>query len=259
MTRSVRFEPESGRLRIDSATFLALASAAAHREVPDGRLAALADAGVIVGGSVHCSIEPALAAVTSSHAQLSIAVFEDSSCWVHQGWLAEVSGILEDLGDDTYDLVSVDATSMPATLARLGHLTERPSLEDGQIPISEDLLDALTESDPAVRQRGSRALATSAPPEWSEWASRLWAGDWRFTVVDVTWPDPSGTLIDRRVAVIDTDAGMTLVDATHPFLQLVPITTQEVCTLILALLPHEAECRSGASPVLLSGTDAGRK
>lgn len=238
---SMCFDPQSGRLFLSSATFLALAAVATGRQVPPARLDELSGSGILVDGALHRAATGAVRAVTSPSAQLSIAVMEERACLVHQGWLGEVNAVLEDLDEDHYELLTVHPESMPATLARLARLSRRPTLADGEVPVSEDLLDALTASDPGVRRRTSATLAGAAPPAWATWAQQVWAGASRFVVVDVFWSDPTGQLIDRRIAFVDTEAGLTLVDASGPDLRLVPTTPRDVWTLMCGLLPHPSE------------------
>ena len=241
MTRSICFDPLSGRLHLTSGAFLALASVAVDRSVPQDQVDALSRAGVLVDGALHRALAPALGAVTSPTAQLSVAVMEDAGCFVHQGWLSEVSGVLEDLGEDMYDLLTVDTGSMPATIARLAGLTHRPTLEVGEVKVTEDQLDDLAAADPGARRRASVAIAAATPHVWTDWARHMWAGEWRFIVVDVFWPNSSGGLTDRRIAVLDTAAGLTLVDASGSDMRLVPATPRVVWRLMLGLLPRASE------------------
>lgn len=240
----MQFDPHTGALRLDGGAFLALADrAAGHVLGSSDRDHALRDAGVLVDGAPHPTLAAALAAVASPRAQLTVTVASEVGVRVHQGWLAAATGLLVDLGDGTYELRTLATDEVADTVLRLASLEPRPALPAAAVVVREQTLDDLASEALQARRRGAGALASGAPATWSRWATLVAAGRWAFTVVDAFWATRFGSLADRRVALLDTPAGVVLVDAAGDDLRLLPTTAEEARRVVAGVLPSEVEVR----------------
>ncbi|HET7397227.1 MAG TPA: hypothetical protein VFJ94_01795 [Intrasporangium sp.] len=239
---TVQFDPRTGLLRLDGGTFLDLAdSAAGHRPCSPERLEALSHAGVLVDGRPHSSLGTVLSAVVAPRAQLTLTLASEAGVHVHQGWLACATGLLVDLGDATYELRTVATDDVSGAVMGLAGLEPRPGLASEGAVVAEETLEDLAAPTREARRRGAAALVAAASPDWAAWAACVAAGLWTFAVVDAFWATRFGSLADRRVAVLDTPAGVALVDPAEDDLRLVPTTADDVRRLVAGLVPTALE------------------
>lgn len=240
----MQFDPHTGDLRLDAGAFLALADrAAGHVTTATDDVRRLSEAGVLVDGAPHSAVGPALEAVAHPHAQITLTVASASGVHVNQGWLSGVTGLLVDLGDGTYELRAVPVADVPEAAVRLAGLGSRPALPGGDAGVSEQTLDDLASPAPDARRRGAAALVAAAPASWEPWGACVAAGQWSFTVLDAFWATRFASLANRRVAVLDTPAGLVLVEPGGSGLRLVPTTADELRRFVADVLPSEVEVR----------------
>ena len=237
---SVAFDATTGHLRLDPEAFVGLVDYATDPEcVGDGVVARLREAGAVLEDGPHPLLQGALAAVTSSHGSLQVLRSDATHVSLHQTWVAFVSAMLTDLGDGTYDFAAVGTDFLPAEVARFTGLAPRPRLEAAEAVVDEALLDALSAASPATRVAGSAVLADALAP-WPAAAAAVRAGRWSLAVVDVAFHTPEGTVV-RRLAWVDTQAGMLRVEADDRGPVLVPATPTALWEAIVSLLPTEVE------------------
>ncbi len=244
------FDAASGRVRLDATTFEALCresdSPSPTGTAPASDVATIADlqsSGALVDGDVHEALRPALAAVQRPIAMLHLVVTGAAGHQLHQGWLSVVSALLADLGDGLYDFAAVGTEFVPTLVARMTRLGLRPHLPRESATVTEAVLDGLAAHEAAPRAAAAQALVSTTASAWPEWSAAASAGDWRFWVVDVTWPKPAGGTASessgRRLAVLDTSAGLLRVDVDDSGPRLVAVTPTEVWRLLSGILPGD--------------------
>lgn len=207
---TVTFDPERGRLLLDSAAFDDLVAWASGGR-PTAAAAELADAGVIVGGRPHPTLEPALAAVTEPVCRLSLVVggAEPIPGWVTPG----AATMLLPLPDGVLDLVTVPPPFLPAALARIVKLGPRRRTDADPRQLTTAELDEL--------------LATDGHVRWT---------------VECEWSTASGRADQRRVDVVDhLPRGLWLLEPTEGRLLLWPTTPTAVWRSLTRLLPGDEE------------------
>ncbi|WP_374971422.1 hypothetical protein [Terrabacter sp. BE26] len=237
---SVVFDATTGHLQLDPEAFIGLVDYATEPEgVCDGVVARLHRAGAVSDGRPHPRLRNALAAVTSSLGSLQVLVSTPGSVTLHQCWVAFVSALLSDLGDGTYQFAAVSTDFLPTEVAQRTGLGPRPRLEPSGVSVDESLLDALSAGSGRTRVAGGVALAEALAP-WPAAATAIRAGRWSLAVADVAFPTASGTVV-RRLAWIDTEAGLLRVEADDRGPVLVPTTATALWGAVVALLPTDAE------------------
>lgn len=242
---SVAFDPTTGHLRLDPEAFVGLVDYATDPGcVGDEVVSRLREAGAVLDGAPHPVLQGALAAVTSSHGSLQVLRSDSTHVSLHQTWVAFVSAMLSDLGDGTYDFSAVSTDFLPSEVARFTGLAPRPRLEVAEAQVDEALLDALSAASGHTRVAGSVVLADALAP-WPAAAAAARAGRWCLAVVDVAFHTGEGTVV-RRLAWVDTEAGMLRVEADDRGPVLVPTTSTALWEAVVALLPTDAE--TGALP-----------
>lgn len=244
----VVFDPASGRLRLDADTFIALGDLDGTAAPKGAAYDALRRAGAIVDDQPHVSLRPGLAAVTRPIARLELVSADADTVLLHQGWLSLMSAVLADRGDGSYDFASVATEFLPTVIARLTGFGPRPRLPEAVLTVDERTLEALFEQDAATRTAAVGRLAAAAPAGWEAWTAELEQGAWRLWSADVTWPAPGtrNQVAGRRVAVLDTEAGLLTVEGDESGgLSLVPLTPTDVWLMLSSILPADSELTSG--------------
>ncbi|MEW1951859.1 hypothetical protein [Terrabacter sp. NPDC080008] len=237
---SVVFDATTGHLQLDPEAFVGLVDYAGDPgSVGDEVLARLRSAGAVVGGAPHPRLQGALAAVANSLGSLQVLRSDTVEVSLHQSWVAFVSAMLTDLGDGTYAFAAVGTDFLPAEVARFTGLSPRPLLADAEAVVDESLLDALSAGAAPTRAAGSATLADALAP-WPAAAAAVRAGRWSLAVVDVAFPAPTGTVV-RRLAWVDTEAGLLRVEVDDRGPVLVPTTSTALWEAVVALLPTDAE------------------
>lgn len=237
---SVAFDATTGHLQLDPEAFVGLVDYASDPgSVDHDVVARLREAGAVVDGAPHPRLQGALAAVTSSVGSLQVLRSDAVDVSLHQTWVAFVSAMLTDLGDGTYDFAAVSTDFLPTEVARFTGLAPRPRLEPAEVVVDESLLDALSAGSARTRGAGSAVLADTLAP-WPSAAAAVRAGRWGLAVVDVAFPTAAGTVV-RRLAWVDTEAGMLRVEADDRGPVLVPTTSTALWEAVVALLPTDAE------------------
>jgi hypothetical protein len=237
---SVDFDPASGTLRLDAEAFITLAELSSDAvDSCDTTLARLVDAGAVLDGRPHPTLRQGLAAVAGSVASVQVLVAAPEDVRLHHGWLSDDAALLSDHGDGTYDFAAVDTEFVPESIARATRIGPRPRLGEGSAVVDEGVLDDLASSSSAARESGVEALAGLLAP-WPAAVAAVRAGGWHLALVDVAFVD-RGRTVARRLAWVDTDAGMLRVEADEHGPVLVPVATTELWRAVVAVLPDVLE------------------
>jgi hypothetical protein len=241
------FDATTAGLRLDAEAFITLAEYAVDAAAAcEHTLRDLEEVGAVVDGSPHPALRGALAAVTNSLASLQVLVTDPDGVVLHQGWLARVSAMLTDLGDGTYDFASLGTEFVPTTVARFTGLEPRPRLEPGAVVVDEDMLHGLVSNSSSERAAAGEVLADRLAP-WPAASNAARAGGWRTSCVDIAFPVRDRT-VTRRLAWVDTDAGVLRVEADERGAVLVPTSPTGLWRALVSLLPADLDTDSLVCP-----------
>ena len=242
---TVHFDTDTGRLRLDQDAFQTLAAWAGGRSRKDPGLDDLRTAGVVRRGTPHPALVPGLDAVANPVCRLSLTMrdgagrVESGEGWVNGG----AAALLLDLPDGLREFVAVHPTFLPAALARIVQLGPRPRIDAEPLQVTTEMVDQLTDPDPARRQAAVASLAEAAPTAENAAGLRaLGSGPRRRTVLTAHWQAPGGTAGVRGIHLLDTEAGLWLLEA-GPVGGAVawPTTPTAVWRAFVVLLPRDTE------------------
>ncbi|MFM6851089.1 MAG: hypothetical protein ACKOVB_18520 [Terrabacter sp.] len=237
---SVEFDSSSGTLRLDAEAFITLAELSSQAvDSCDSTTARLVDAGAVLDGLPHPLLRQALAAVAGSVASLQVLVAGPEDVRLHHGWLSGDAALLTDLGDGTYDFACVSTEFVPEAIARLTGVGPRPRLGADSVVVDEAVLDDLASSSSRARAAGVDSLAGLLAP-WPDAAAAVRAGGWHLALVDVAFVD-EGRTVARRLAWLDTEAGMLRVEADDHGPVLVPVAGTQLWRAVVAVLPDDLD------------------
>ncbi|GAA1667865.1 hypothetical protein GCM10009765_16530 [Fodinicola feengrottensis] len=240
----VLFDAESGRLRLDDDSFETL-SQWAHGQPTAGDVAPLRQAGVIDRGRPHEKLLPGLLAVSEPVCTVEITV-EGEKLETGRGWVcAEAAALLLDLPGGLKEFVTVHPSFLPAALARIVRLGPRPRISALPLQIPHSTLDQLLSPEPEVRSSTVEKLIVDAPAGEREptaaAATALGSGlrqQWR---VRVEWAGPDGSPGGRGVRVLDTEAGLWLMEPSVGLAVIWPTTPTAIWRALVCLLPQDNE------------------
>jgi hypothetical protein len=251
---SVDFDPANATLRLDAETFITLAELPSDAvDACDTSLGKLVDAGAVQDGVPHPALRLGLAAVSGSVASLQVLVAGRDDVRLHHGWLSGESALLTDLADGTYDFAAVSTEFVPTTIAQLTGLQGRPRLDAASAVVDESLLDDLASNSASARADGGEALADLLAP-WPRVSAAVRAGHWRLSVVDIAFQARERTVV-RRLAWVDTDAGLLRVEVDEHGPALVPTTSTALWRAIVSILPADAETETTTETTTDTKTD----
>lgn len=238
---TVLFDAASGRLRLDRPAFDALVGERTGRAD-----AALRAAGVLdEHGDPSPVVSAGVAAVADPVCRLALHVqHADGGREAHEGWVAGYAAALLLAGDDNlYELVSVHPSFLPEAVARLVGLGPRPRVLDAApMRLTAATVDELTSGDPARRAAARGRLLDAASVEGERaTAEALGAGTRRRWEAVITWDPAPGAAGKRAVHVIDTTAGLWLLDPAGEGLLAAPTTPTGIWRLLTILLPRDRE------------------
>jgi len=241
---TLEFDASTARLRADADTFFALVDhvgrTAGHHADTHADAAGdmpFAASGVAVAGRAHPSVRAGLGTVEEPCARLEVEVSTPSGTRLHEGWLDRVSALLLDRGDGTHDFIEVDAEFLAVTLVRVTDLQSRPRLEGRGGRVHADVLDALLSCDLLTREDAAEELAGAASA-WPVVAAALRSGRWQVCGIDVAHA-VGPTTVTRRVAWLDTPAGLLRIDADADGPFLAGASAAQVWRSIVAALPTD--------------------
>lgn len=232
----VEFDVDSGQLRLDRPTFQRLAdwfTAPGGRGGAESVPAELRDAGVLdERDQLHPALAPGLAAVADPMCRLAVRMRDGSGRTERgDGWVGgDAAALLLDLPDGRCEFGIVHPTFLPVMLARVVGLGPRPRLGGEPRQATVDQLDQLTDPDPASR---STAAARLSAPGLAELRS-----DWQ---LQAAWQPAEGSSGIRAFRVLDTPAGLWLVEPHEHRPMLFPTTPSAVWRRLVRLLPTDAE------------------
>lgn len=190
------------------------------------------------GLGTHADVAGALARLDSGadpHAQVAVEVGTPASVLLHHGWVDRTSTIVVDLGAQGIDLVDVDVSFLPATIARLTMLQPRPRIEGHAGPVDRSALDALVGPTPSDRPRSAADVARAAG-RWPDVAQSLLTGAWRLCVVDVA-DSRTGSTQTEQLSWLDTPAGLLRVDGYPHAPVLTGTSAESIWESLVATLP----------------------
>lgn len=258
---TVLFDADTGRLRLDRDSFDALVSrrsGSRHHRVARGArstrtdggdrsdrsrgdadpgttagLDSLREAGVLQPGDrVHPVLDPGLAAVADPICRLVVHLRdgqgrdERGDAWVG----GDLVALLLDLPDGLCEFGTVHPTFLPVMLARIVELGPRPRLSGEPVPATPELLDRLTDPDPAQRAAAARPLAHPSLAQVRR--------DWR---AQASWHPAQGSAGVRALRILDTPDGLWLVEPHAERAVLFPTTPTAVWRELTRLLPTDIE------------------
>lgn len=240
----LELHPGSGHLRLSRQTFERLVAWYTDPRGPDrGALmvAELEAVGAVAGpGELAEPVAVACAAIADPVCRLTVRLRDDQGRGEQaDGWVgADAAALLLPLPAERYELGVVHPTFLPAMLVRVVGLGPRPRLTGAApVPASPELVDQLTDPDPARR---AAATAGLAGPAGSMEVRRDWSAQ-------ASWSPAAESSGVRAVRVLDTAAGMWLVEAHQDRVMLFPTTPTAVWRALVGLLPTDPELGAGES------------
>lgn len=259
---TVRFDPESPRLRLDPRAVGAL-----HAWIRDPDAAAAADPGgvgelyehrVLRDGAPHPRLAPGFDAIRAPVCRLRLRDrYPQEEQWRARdtdGWVGRRSAtLLVDRPDGLQELAVVPVMLLPAAIARAVGFGPRPRHAGPPLRVATDLLDGVVSPD-----RDRRADAVTRFPDAVTLAPTLGAaaGDPRTVATALlaglrgyweavmSWDPADGAVGRRECRVIDTDTGMWLVEPTGGHATLRPVSPTALWRAVIQLLPSAREHRA---------------
>lgn len=244
---AVAFDADTGRLRLDDTAFAALAAWADGDQSAD--IGELREAGVIQPDAPHPAVAAGLGAVIAPVCRLELTMTDHTGRReAGEGWInSAAAALLLDLPDGFREFVTLAPMFLPAGIARIVRLGPRPRPGFEILTMDHSTFDGLMAVDPTARHEAASALAGDALPLHSV-IDQLPDGPWRCWCATMTWPDRIGGDACRELHVLDTDAGLCLVDLHHDGAALWPNTATGVWRRIIGLFPSDAELDESSRP-----------
>lgn len=180
------------------------------------------------------------------YARMEVEVGTAASIQLHHGWIGHPGALVVDLGDQGADLVEVDLAFLPAAVARLTRLRQRPRLAGRGGRVDRSVLDVLVGPIRPGRQGSAAALAAAAAP-WPDVAACLESGAWRLCAVDVA-DSRTGSTETAQVSWLDTPAGVLRVDDDPAGPVLAGTSAEAVWQAVLEALPSRPALPGTQSP-----------
>jgi hypothetical protein len=239
---AVLFDTDTARLRLDRDTFDALVAWLRGAGGDRGRLEELRSSGVIEGGQPHPALIPGFEAITDALIRLSIQMRDGNGRSERgEGWVSgEAVAILLDLPGGLCEFLVIHPIFLPAGLAKVVQLGPRLRPVAVPVQVKPELLELLTDSNPAVREAAADRLVDSAPNREVESAMRaMIVGLHRSWYVATEWVGPDGTPGSRALHVLDTDAGLWVVEPRTEVSVVWPTTPTAVFRALTRLLPND--------------------
>jgi hypothetical protein len=241
---TIAFDTRTGRLRLDQETFDCLVAWVEGAGAPGPRLAELRDAGAIERGLPHPAVRAGLEAVTEPVCRLQMASLDDSGeRKAGDGWVSsDAAALLLDVPGGMRELVTVHPTLLPMAIARVVRLG--PHKDPGREPLHlpRELYDGLLGADPAERRRAADGLfASASDPPLSAVVECLVTGPWRLWAATLTWTTPQGDPGVHTLQVVDTSAGLCLVDTGWRDSTIWPTSATGIWRQLTLLLPDEVQ------------------
>lgn len=233
----IEFNADSGHLRLDRPTFQQLAdwlAAGGGQQTGAGSVPAqLREAGVMGDrDQLHPAVESGFAAVANPVCRL-MADLRDGQGTAERGdgWVGgDATALLLDLPGGRCEFGVVHPTFLPAMLGRIVGLGPRPRLAAEPVPADPVQIDRLTDPDPSLRAAAAAELPAPSLAELRR--------DWR---IQASWQPGDGSPGVRALRVLDTLAGLWLVEAHQERVMLFPTTSTVVWRSLVGLLPTDAE------------------
>ena len=236
---TVQFDAATGRLRLPRDEFDALATLVRGGDVDNARLAELRSAGAVRGRQPHPVLVPVLGAVAEPVCGLRLELVDDQRRTEQgEGWVAGDAAalLLESPEAGQCELVAVHPMFLPAAIARIVRLGPRPRIPAAEpLQVRPELLDRLTSHHSGVREDAARELPPGATAAALASGLRL---DWS---VRASWTGLRDSLGGRTLRVLDTVAGLWLVEPGGGAMVVWPTTPTAVWRALVLLLPRDVE------------------
>jgi hypothetical protein len=254
---TVRFDPDTARLRLDPGAFDALCARISDSGEPADqlRIEELRNCGVLRGGAPHPTLAEGLDAVAEPVCRLRIRDhrrYQDA--WrvdEGDGWIGEESAaLLLDLPDGLREFITVPVMFIPEALARVVEWVPRPVPPGPPLRVPSSVPEGLVSPDPASREQAAyrltNATAAATMPAGFEGSPRraaeqLLAGLRRYWEAVMSWEPAPGAVAERALRVFDSDSGMWLVEPEAMEVTLRPVTPTALWRAAVLLLPRENE------------------
>lgn len=229
----VLFDTDSYRLRLDRDSFRALVAWRSGQHGEATGLDRLRAAGVVQPDDrLHPALQPGLDAVLNPICRLVIRM-RDGQGGAERGdsWVGgDATALLLDLPNGLCEFGTVHPSFLPAMLARILELGPRPRLAGEPVQATPELLDQLTDPDPVRRDSAARPLGHDSLAELHR--------DWQ---IQASWQPGGGSAGVRALRVLDTAAGLWLVEPHTDRAVLFPTSPSAVWLELVRLLPTDQE------------------
>lgn len=241
---SVLFDRESGRLRLDRASFDALLAIAAGVDPPQEGFERVVAASVVEGSTIHPAVAPAVVAAEAPVARARLTMFNEvgrdvgGSIWVG----THSAGYLMSSGDDLYELIATGSAFFPASIARIVALGPRShsAITPWRMPV--DLLDRLVDTTESKRRLAADEITSIVDePVTRGFVQGVVEGPWWYWSLQVEWPAAPGGDGGRSLHVLDTRQGMAILSLSDDMIAVDPIGPTDVFRLLTMILPRDDE------------------
>jgi len=245
----VRFDETTGRLRLTRPAFESLTAielgAGGGRTGPADELRA---AGAIVDGAPHPALAAGIAAIRGPACKLQLRVQDRAGRrHLHDGWINGEAAALLLAGDEEglCELAVCHPVFLPEAIARITALGPRPRTPRlVPLRLQQAEIDGLTSPDREVRTSAREELArVGLSPDAHDAVCSITAAPASRWELVVRW-DPAPRSAGRRgLHVIDSAAGLWLLEPVGPELVAWPVTPTTVWRLLISSLPQDEELR----------------
>lgn len=236
---TMRFDTETGVLRLDQDSFDSLVTWYADG-MPEGpELAALREAGASTAGHPHPDVANGLEAVTGYRSQLRLDCADHTGEELSgDGWAsASDAALLLDSAPGLRDFLALRPELVPVMVARVVHLGPRPRHDSAPVLLPRDVFEGLLGA--TARDRASAAERYGGEP--SGLIGTLVDGPWLRWSVTSRWYTPEGDPASKVVDVIDTVEGLWWVDMDGMDVSTRPTNATAIWRRLSSLLPAETE------------------
>ncbi|ADD41130.1 hypothetical protein [Stackebrandtia nassauensis] len=236
---TMRFDTETGVLRLDQASFDSLVTWYGDG-MPDGPdLAELHEAGASTAGHPHPDVANGLEAVTGYRSRLRLdCVDHTGEELTGDGWagLADAA-LLLDSEEGLRDFLALRPELIPVMVARIVHLGPRPRVDAEAVRLPRDVFEGLLGATEPERA----AAAERCGGEPTNVIGALVDGPWLYWTVTSSWYTPEGEPASRAVRVVDTVAGLWSIHMDGMSVSMTPTNATAIWRGLSGLIPAETE------------------
>ncbi len=159
----------------------------------------------------------------------------------------EAAALLLSAPDDLLELVTVHPTFLPAGLWRVLGMGPRPRTDAEPVQVPVHLFERMLGNDLELREAAVDRLLSGGGVDANHPVLRALAGtDWTRWNAAVEWEAPQGRRGRRALTVLDTAAGVWLIEDAGPHGVVWPSTPTVVWRALTLLLPGDDELNRSA-------------